>query len=121
MRLLVIGCFALWVAAVAAQAPKTPSDHPATAAPATGRTDASTLTEKLRPATTAAPATPIARKSLIDEFIFGKMETDRIPHAGLASDEEFFRRVHIDLTGHIPTDEDQRKFLVAQGCDRMQG
>lgn len=47
MRLLVIGCFALWVAAVAAQAPKTPPDHPATQAPATGRSDASTLTEKL--------------------------------------------------------------------------
>ena len=37
MRLLVIGCFALWVAAVAAQAPRTPSDQAATQAPATGR------------------------------------------------------------------------------------
>jgi hypothetical protein len=111
MRLLVTGCFALWVAAVAAQAPKTPSDHPAATAPATGRTDASTLTEKLRPSTSAAPAAPIARNNLIDEFIFGKMEVDRIPHAPLSSDEEFFRRVHIDLTGHIPTDEELRKFL----------
>ena len=78
MRLLVIGCFALWVAAVAAQAPRTLTDHPATQAPATGRSDASTLTEKLRPSTGApSTATAIAR----------------------SSDEEFFRRVHIDLTG----------------------
>jgi uncharacterized protein DUF1553/uncharacterized protein DUF1549 len=118
MRLPVIGCFALWVAAVAAQAPKTPTDHPATQAPATGRSDASTLTEKLRPSATAAPAGPIARKNLIDEYIFGKMEADRIPHAGLSSDEEFFRRVHIDLTGHIPTDDELRKFLESTDANK---
>jgi hypothetical protein len=117
MRLLVIGCFALWVAAVAAQTPQTPTDHPATQAPATGRSDASTLTEKLRPSATSAPAGPIARKNLIDEYIFGKMDADRIPHAGLSSDEEFFRRVHIDLTGHIPTDEELRTFLDAPEAD----
>jgi Protein of unknown function (DUF1549) len=119
MRLLVIGCFAPWVAAVAAQAPKTPTDHPATQAPATGRSDASTLTEKLRPSTGApSTATAIARKNLIDEHIFGKMEADRIPHAGLSSDEEFFRRVHIDLTGHIPADDELRKFLESTDADK---
>jgi hypothetical protein len=111
MRLLVIGLFALWVAAVAAQAPKTPTDHPTAPAPATGRSDASTLTERLRPSTGPTPATAIARKNLIDEFIFGKMEADRIPHAGVSSDEEFFRRAHIDLTGRITSDEDLRSFL----------
>jgi hypothetical protein len=118
MRVLVIGCFALWVAAVAAQAPQKPTDHPATQAPPTGRSDAATLTEKLRPSTTAAPAGPIARKNLIDDYIFGRMEADRIPHAGLSSDEEFFRRVHIDLTGHIPTDEELRKFLESTDANK---
>jgi len=112
MRLLCIGCFALWVVSVAAQAPQTPADHP-TAAPATGARDASTLTERLRPSTSPGTATPVPRRNLIDEFIFGKMESDRIPHAGLASDEEFFRRVHIDLTGRIPSDEDLRTFLAS--------
>ena len=111
MRLLVIGCFVLWVAAVAAQTPKTPTDHPTAPAPVTGPSDASTLTERLRPSTGPTPSAPIARKNLIDEFIFGKMDADRIPHAGVSADDEFFRRVHIDLTGRITSDEDLRKFL----------
>ena len=120
MRLLVIGCFALWVAAVAAQAPQAPADHPTAAAPATGTRDASTLTERLRPSTTAGSTTPVPRRNLIDEFIFAKMESDKIPHAGLSSDEEFFRRVHIDLTGHIPTDEDLRTFLASTAPNKRE-
>jgi Protein of unknown function (DUF1553)/Protein of unknown function (DUF1549) len=108
MRLLVIGGFILWVAAVAAQAPRSPADHPATP---DGRTDPSTLTERVRPSTPTRPAAAIPRRNLIDEFIFGKMDADRIPHAPLSSDDEFFRRVHIDLTGHIGSDEELRTFL----------
>src|SRR5688572_16735327 len=108
MRLLIVGGLFLWVAAVAAQAPQTPADHPT--APNTNRRDISTLTETLRPSG-GAPVAAVPRKNLIDEFIFGKMDADRIPHAGLSSDEEFFRRVHIDLTGRIPSDEDLRTFV----------
>ena len=85
LRLLVIGGFTLWVAAVAAQAPRAPADHPAT--PSGSRNDPSTLTERIRPSTSARPTTPIARRNLIDTFIFGKMEADHIAHAPLASDE----------------------------------
>jgi hypothetical protein len=98
MRLLVIGCFALWVAAVAAQAPRTPTDHPATQAPATGRSDAFDAHRKTPPV--RGHAIDDGRASRPDRpqephrrNIFGKMEADRIPHAGLSSDEEFFRRV----------------------------
>ena len=116
MRLLIVGGFTLWVAAVAAQAPPTPADHPA--APTVDRRDASTLTERLRPSISSASVAAVPRKNLVDEFIFGKMEADRIPHAGLASDEEFFRRVHIDLTGRIATDEDLRTFLTSPEADK---
>jgi hypothetical protein len=114
MRPLVFGCFALWVAAVAAQAPleerrqavpgdQTPADHPTV--PVTGsRNDASTLTERIRPSTAISTVTAVPRKNLIDEFIFSTMQQDGIPHAALSSDEEFFRRVHIDLTGRIGSD-----------------
>jgi hypothetical protein len=39
------------------------------------------------------------------------MQKDNIPHAGLASDLEFIRRVHLDLTGRIPDSEVIRKFI----------
>jgi len=116
MRLLLVGGFTLWVAALAAQTPQTPADHPT--APNTNRRDVSTLTEKIRPATAGARADAVPRKNLIDEFIFGKMDADRIPHAGLSSDEEFFRRVHIDLTGRIPADDDLRTFLGSNEPDK---
>jgi hypothetical protein len=55
---------------------------------------------------------PIVRRNYIDEFIFGKMERDRVPHAPLASDEEFLRRVTIDLIGRIPEPQQIRDFLA---------
>jgi uncharacterized protein DUF1553/uncharacterized protein DUF1549 len=51
------------------------------------------------------------RKNLIDDFIFGKIERNGIPHAGLCTDEEFIRRVTIDLWGRLPEPEKIRAFL----------
>src|SRR5687767_12129428 len=45
----------------------------------------------------------LAPKNFIDAQIFGKMEREGIPHAPLATDAEFVRRVMLDLTGRIPT------------------
>ena len=53
----------------------------------------------------------IARKNFIDDYVFGKMERDGVPHAPLAGDGEFLRRVTLDLTGRLPTPEQVRKFL----------
>ncbi len=88
---------------------RVPKDHPAVP-PSDNRTKAERLTNQLRPAI-PGKAQPVVRKNLIDEFIFGKMESDRIPHAPLSSDEQFFRRVHIDLTGRIPHDSELRTFV----------
>ena len=41
-----------------------------------------------------------------------KMERDRIPHAPLATGQEFLRRVMLDLTGTIPTPTEVREFLA---------
>jgi len=54
----------------------------------------------------------IPRKNLIDEFIFGRIERDNIPHAGLSTDEEFVRRVYVDATGMIPTAKQVRDFVA---------
>ena len=46
----------------------------------------------------AATSGRMPRRNFIDELIFGKMERDGIPHAPLATDQEFLRRVMLDLT-----------------------
>jgi len=75
--------------------------------------EASRLTEAVAPALpqTAASTAPVPRKTLVDEFIFGKMEQDKIPHAPIAGDEEFLRRAYLDATGLLPTPEEARSFL----------
>ena len=74
--------------------------------------DAATLTERVATSLSgqakAASVGRMPRRNFIDEQIFGKMERERIPHAPLASDYEFLRRVTLDLTGRIPSSEDVR-------------
>jgi hypothetical protein len=113
-----VSCLLLFMAAtLGAQAPELPKDHPPVAAP-DSRSAASDLTERLRPSGPDTKSPPVPRKNLIDEFIFGKMEKDGVPHAGLSSDQEFFRRLHIDLTGRTPNDEDLRAFLASNDPDK---
>src|SRR5258707_13934026 len=104
MRPFGLGCLILcMVSTLGAQVPELPKDHPPVP-PASGRAAASDLTEQLRPSRAELASTPVARKNLIDEFIFGKLEKDGVPHASLSSDEEVFRRVQLDLTPRMPPD-----------------
>jgi hypothetical protein len=75
-------------------------------------------TEELNRLTTAvggslpsASTRPIAINNYLDEFIFRKIQRDRIPHAELCSDVEFLRRVSLDLTGRLPEPEKIREFV----------
>ncbi len=61
---------------------------------------------------------PVLRRNLIDEAIFSKMDRDGVPHARLASDGEFLRRVHIDLVGRIPTLEEVLAFEADTAADK---
>ena len=77
--------------------------------------DAGSLTEDLigsRLPKEGSDSAPVPWRNFIDEFIFGKMERDNIPHAPLASDREFLRRVTLDLTGRIPSPEELRGFVA---------
>jgi hypothetical protein len=65
-----------------------------------------------------APGGSISRVNYIDDFIFSKMERDHIPHAPLSSDEEFLRRVFLDLTGRIPEPDRVRSFLKNSDPDK---
>jgi len=60
----------------------------------------------------------LSRRNFIDTHIFGKMERDGIPNAPLATDQEFFRRVTLDLTGRIPTPAEVREFLADTSADK---
>jgi hypothetical protein len=65
-----------------------------------------------------APSSPVAHRNFIDDEIFGKMQKDGIPHAPLATDQEFIRRVKLDLAGRIPKPDEVRAFLADQSPDK---
>ena len=54
----------------------------------------------------------VRRVNYIDAQVFGKMERDGVAHAPLATDAEFFRRIHLDLTGRIPAAAEVQAFLT---------
>ncbi len=59
-------------------------------------------------------ASDVPRKNFIDDILFDKMENDGIASAPLCTDEEFLRRVYLDLTGRIPSPGDVTSFLQDQ-------
>lgn len=79
--------------------------------------DPAALTERISPAA-AASAEPVERRNFIDEHIFSKMERDGVPHAPLAGDGEFLRRVTLDLIGRIPTADEIRAFVQDSSPDK---
>jgi hypothetical protein len=54
----------------------------------------------------------VRQANFIDRHIFGKMQRDGVPHAPAATDAEFFRRIHLDLTGRIPAAAETAAFLA---------
>jgi len=50
----------------------------------------------------------------IDRFVFEKLRRFRIPPSALSSDEEFLRRLCLDLTGTLPPPGRTREFLTSQ-------
>ncbi|MBI5280183.1 MAG: DUF1549 domain-containing protein [Candidatus Solibacter usitatus] len=61
--------------------------------------------------TTVDPS-QIPVRSFIDEEIFRRLQNDGVPSAALTTDEEFLRRVTLDLTGRIPSSADIRAFVA---------
>jgi len=54
----------------------------------------------------------------IDEFVAAKLRRTRTLPSGLTTDEEFLRRVHLDLTGLPPSAEAVRQFVADQRDSR---
>jgi hypothetical protein len=60
----------------------------------------------------AAGPNQVPVRNLIDQHLFAAMAKAGVPHAPLAGDQEFCRRVYLDLTGRIPTPEQFEAFLL---------
>jgi len=60
----------------------------------------------------AVPASQLPARNFIDEEIFGRLQAEGVPAAGLTSDDEFLRRVSLDLTGRIPPADEIRAFMA---------
>src|SRR5205085_3000298 len=80
--------------------------------------------EALAPSPTRRRATippkgdPFLAKNFIDTEIFGKMVRDGIVWTSRSSDEEFLRRVTLDLTGEIPDAATVRAFVADGTADK---
>lgn len=60
----------------------------------------------------------IPLRNFVDNEIFGKMARDGVKPTVLSSDEEFLRRVTLDLTGEIPTVETVKSFNADTRTDK---
>jgi hypothetical protein len=64
----------------------------------------------------AAASLPV--RNLVDAEIFGRLAREGIPAAPLSGDEEFVRRIHLDLTGRLPSPEAVQNFLRDDSPDK---
>ena len=81
--------------------------------------DAARLSHEVAGAIDAdASGRPAPRQTFIDRLVFDRIERDGIPHAGLASDEEFVRRVYLDAIGLPPSPAEVRAFLADSAPDK---
>ena len=71
-----------------------------------------------RPGKKAEAASTLPARSFIDEEIFGTLAAQNVPSAALSTDEEFLRRVTLDLTGKLPAPADIRAFVSSDSASK---
>ena len=86
--------------------------HETLVRPRNAGADAATLTERYVAPSDSPVLEQATRRNFIDEHIFNRIERDGVPRSPLAGDTEFFRRVHLDLIGRIPTSSEVKAFLA---------
>ena len=67
-----------------------------------------------------APVDPaeLPAANQIDQFVNAKLARLRLTPSGTCTDEEFIRRVYIDLIGLMPTADDYRRFMQSSESDK---
>ncbi|HLN29054.1 MAG TPA: DUF1549 and DUF1553 domain-containing protein [Gemmataceae bacterium] len=59
-----------------------------------------------------------AQNNYIDKFVFDKLKMLSIQPSELCSDQEFVRRVHLDVCGVLPTPEETNAFLASHDSNK---
>lgn len=59
-------------------------------------------------------------KNLVDQHIFAKLKTLRMNPSALCSDQQFLRRVYLDLLGILPTASEAKEFTEEKAADKRQ-
>lgn len=100
---------------------KSPMDYQDMAA--RHRTQVSQLTETVaarfdQEGIALVPPQSMPRKNFVDDLIFAKMQSAGVESAPVCTDEEFLRRVTLDLTGRIPSPTDVTNFLKDQNPNK---
>jgi hypothetical protein len=83
------------------------------------RTFAATSVTVLSPAAAFTP-TPVPTDNLIDRHVIEKLNRLKIAPSEIARDEEFLRRVYLDLIGVQPTPDEIRSFLANKDPEKRQ-
>ena len=60
----------------------------------------------------------IPRRNFIDVEIFDRLAKEGVASARLTTDEEFVRRIYLDLTGRLPGAADVRSFVTDEAADK---
>ncbi len=77
---------------------------------------ASARVRSAQPVKVKFPEVPVNNR--IDELVLAKLRELNIVPSELCTDEEFLRRVYLDVTGVLPTPEEARRFLSDPSADK---
>jgi Protein of unknown function (DUF1553)/Protein of unknown function (DUF1549) len=66
----------------------------------------------LAPQPLAQPFPKLESNNQIDDLVYKKLKALGVPPSGLATDQEFLRRVYIDVIGTLPSGEEVRAYLA---------
>jgi hypothetical protein len=77
-----------------------------------------TLARVLVPRPDATPFPDVKPNNFVDSHVLAKLKRLNLPPAALADDATFLRRVHLDVTGELPTPEEVQKFLADASADK---
>ena len=76
------------------------------------------LARVLVPRPDAGAFPDVKPNNFVDAHVLAKLKRLNLPPAALADDATFLRRVHLDVTGELPTPEDVQKFLADTAADK---
>jgi len=80
-----------------------------------GQVSAAVLGATLLPFPASFPAAP---NNVVDREIYAKLRHLRIVPSAVASDEEFIRRIYLDLVGTLPSAADVRQFVSSTAANK---